>query len=108
MEEAEAARIPMTAFLSVREVRAASEHFRESRRLRARRIIRVAGGLEYLGAPWRMAAVTGYARCTALGEHNTDVFGELRAAIAGGPAPSDPIREAVMSCATGRASGSST
>jgi crotonobetainyl-CoA:carnitine CoA-transferase CaiB-like acyl-CoA transferase len=52
MELAEAARIPVTAFLSVSEV-LAHPHFRE-RGLFVEADHPVAGRLEYVGAPWRM------------------------------------------------------
>jgi formyl-CoA transferase/CoA:oxalate CoA-transferase len=75
MELAEAARIPVTAFLSVSEV-LAHPHFRE-RGLFVEADHPVAGRLEYVGAPWRMDR--GFAlRTTAplLDQHGAEVRAE--------------------------------
>ena len=61
MEAAEAARIPVTAYLSVSEV-LAHPHFRERGAFVAADHPR-AGRLEYVGAPWRMER--GYAAAHA-------------------------------------------
>lgn len=75
MELAEAARIPVTAFLSVSEV-LAHPHFRQ-RGLFVEADHPVAGRLEYVGAPWRMER--GFAlRSTAplLDQHGAEVRAE--------------------------------
>lgn len=76
MEAAEAARIPVTAYLSISEVMD-HEHFR-SRGVFVAADHPVAGRLEYAGAPWRMER--GFAlRSTAplLDQHGPEVRAEL-------------------------------
>ncbi|WP_235736410.1 CaiB/BaiF CoA transferase family protein [Nocardioides alcanivorans] len=78
MEAAEAARIPVTAFLSVSEVMD-HEHFR-GRDVFVPADHPVAGRLEYAGAPWRMER--GFElRSTAplLDQHGAELRAELRA-----------------------------
>jgi crotonobetainyl-CoA:carnitine CoA-transferase CaiB-like acyl-CoA transferase len=73
MEEAEAARIPLTAFLTVGEVRS-HPHFRERGIFVEVRHPR-AGTLEHVGAPWRMA--NGYRLrrpAPLLGEHTREIL----------------------------------
>jgi crotonobetainyl-CoA:carnitine CoA-transferase CaiB-like acyl-CoA transferase len=76
MEEAEAARIPLTALLTVGEVRG-HPHFRE-RGVFVEVSHPRAGILEHVGAPWRMA--NGYRlrrRAPLLGEHTNEILDEL-------------------------------
>ncbi|MFT4082139.1 MAG: CoA transferase [Nocardioides sp.] len=78
MEQAEAARIPITAYLSVSEV-VAHPHFRE-RGVFVTADHPAAGRLEYVGAPWRMA--NGYALRTPaplLDQHGAEIRAELAA-----------------------------
>ncbi len=90
MEDAEAARIPLTAFLTIGEVRR-HPHFRERGAF-----VEVchprAGTLEHLGAPWRMA--NGYRLRRAaplLGEHTREVLDEAPRAEAGRCPPARPV-----------------
>ncbi|MDQ1749774.1 MAG: hypothetical protein QOE71_830 [Pseudonocardiales bacterium] len=76
MEDGEAARIPVTAFLEMHEL-LAHPHFRE-RGVFVAADHPVAGTLEYIGAPWRMA--NGYRlRHTAplLDQHSSQIRAEL-------------------------------
>lgn len=76
MEEGQARRIPLTAFLDVGEL-LASEHFR-GRRCFVRASHPRAGTLEYLGPPWRMQS--GWelrSSAPLLGADTADVVGEL-------------------------------
>jgi CoA:oxalate CoA-transferase len=78
MEQAEAARIPLTAYLEIDEV-ARHPHFRERECFVAAEHP-VAGHLEYIGPPWRMRG--GYRlRHTAplLGQHDKEVRHALSA-----------------------------
>lgn len=80
MERAEAARIPLTAYLGMDEV-ARHPHFRERECFVAAEHP-VAGRLEYVGPPWRMRG--GYQlRHTAplLGQHDGEVRAELGLAL---------------------------
>jgi crotonobetainyl-CoA:carnitine CoA-transferase CaiB-like acyl-CoA transferase len=73
MEEAEARRIPLTAFLTVGEVRA-HEHFRERGLFVEADHPRV-GRIEHLGAPWRMTGGYRLRRAAPLlGEHTDEVL----------------------------------
>jgi crotonobetainyl-CoA:carnitine CoA-transferase CaiB-like acyl-CoA transferase len=78
MEEAQARRIPLTAFLGMEEL-FGHDHFR-SRGTFVPAYHPVAGGLEYVGAPWRMAH--GYKLrhpAPMLGEHSEEIIAELAA-----------------------------
>jgi crotonobetainyl-CoA:carnitine CoA-transferase CaiB-like acyl-CoA transferase len=82
MQDAEAARIPITAFLQMDEL-IEHPHFR-SRGAYVEADHPVAGTLRYLGAPWRMA--NGYqlkATAPLLGQHDEQVRHELTATAAG-------------------------
>lgn len=75
MHDAEAARIPLTAFLTVGEVRG-HPHFRE-RGVFVEAAHPRAGTLEYLGAPWRMANGFRLRRAAPLlGEHTRELGDE--------------------------------
>lgn len=78
MERGEAARIPVTAYLQVSELRAHA-HFR-GRGAFARAVHPVAGNLEYTGPPWRMN--NGYqlrAAAPTLDQHGTPIRKSVQA-----------------------------
>jgi crotonobetainyl-CoA:carnitine CoA-transferase CaiB-like acyl-CoA transferase len=85
MEQAEAARIPVTAMFEMNELRS-SEHYR-SRGLFVSATHPAAGELEYIGPPWRMAG--GYrlrSTAPALGQHSAEVVREWSTPSAPRPA----------------------
>lgn len=81
MEQAQARRIPLTAFLGMREL-FEHDHFR-SRGTFVQADHPAAGSLEYVGAPWRMARGYMLRRpAPLLGEHSEEIESELSGTVA--------------------------